>query len=489
MNLLLISFFTKYLIYMNYPWTFSPLKPLTRLQVTDGLEITAQRWNLAHNYHRQRQNIYFQSLHQPGIVYGLGVCLIDVPEDIAPQYRDRRWLQIQPGLAIDCQGNLIVVPQPLEFRLVSQVRNNIPLTIYLVISYVDPQELQNVNNPEVIETFRVDEKNQPPTPEEIELCRILLQPGETVLQIPRNVFFPSPNCLDLRYRPQSRIAPQSLVKIAMVDLDYQQELEKAERLQQLLNSVEGLYPTLTGEQEIGVISLDLDLDKNPIFNYDLLYLGQPRSQQLSQGQVELLKTYLERGGTILIEISIENTKIEALRSGESQLIQGIERLDYLAENIEVQAEGTESSQSGTFMELIKLKPSLQAELQATQAKLKQEIENMTSGYYRFAQQLDTPLGSWEDIGRDHPLRNQPFLFAALPKINNQSLQLFVGGGLIIIIGDLSAAWGLDKNLKLNRGDIRTAQEFGVNMLQFACQRRKMSQALYPPLKFNLSQKE
>ncbi len=460
---------------MNHYWSFSLLKPLTRLQVTEGLEITAERWNLAHQYHRQLQNIYYQSLHQPGIVYGLGVCLIDAPEGVAPQYRDRRWLQIQPGLGIDCHGNAIIVPQPLEFRIVSQARNNIPLSIYLVISYVDPQELQNGNNPETVETFRVDEKNQPPTPEEIELCRILLQPGETVLQAPRNVFFPSPNCLDLRYRPQVKTAPQSLVKIAMVELDYQQEPEKADCLQRLLNSLRGLYPTMAEEQKIGVISLDSAPDKKSIFNYDLLYLRQRRAQQLSQGQLELLKTYLERGGVLLVEISIQNTKIEELRTVESELIQAIARLEAL-EDMAAQNGGTESTQSSA---VIKLKPSLQTELQATKKTLKEYIEKMTFSYYQFAQQLDNPLDSWETLNRDHPLRNQPFLFAALPKINHQSLQLFIGGGIIITIGELSAAWGLEKSWELDRESIRTAQEFGINILHFACQRRKMTQALYP----------
>ena len=462
---------------MNHPWSFPPLKSLTRLQVTDGLEITAERWNLAHQYHQTRQNIYYQSFHQPGIVYGLGVCVIDAPEEVEPQYRDRRWLQIQPGLGIDCQGNMIIVPQPLEFQIVSQASNNIPLTIYLVISYVDPEQLRQGNNPEAVETFRLDEKNEPPTPDEIELCRILLQPSKTVLQVPRNVFFPSPNCLDLRYRPQARSTPQSLVKIAMVDLDYQQELEKADRLQRLLNSVMGLYPAMAGEPELGVISLDSALDKNSISNYDLLYLCQRRSHQLSPGQVELLKTYLERGGAILIEISIQNTKIEALRTLESQLIQAIARLESLEENMAAQDGGTESTQSSA---LIELKPSLETELQATKNRLKEEIEKMTLSYYQFAQQLDTPLDPWEALSRDHPLRNQPFLFAALPKINHQSLQLLIGGGLIIIIGELSAAWGLDKTLELDRESIRTAQEFGINILHFACQRRKMTQALYPP---------
>lgn len=44
-------------------------------------------------------------------------------------------------------------------------------------------------------------------------------------------------------------------------------------------------------------------------------------------------------------------------------------------------------------------------------------------------------------------------------------------------GELSAAWGLDDNLKLDRNDIRTAQKLGIDFLHFALQRRQMTQWL------------
>ncbi|MEM8715156.1 MAG: hypothetical protein AAGE92_05170, partial [Cyanobacteria bacterium P01_G01_bin.4] len=53
-----------------------------RLRVTDGLLIDRERWQLAHNYHRQRQNLHYQSLQQPGIVCGLGVASIAAPAEI-----------------------------------------------------------------------------------------------------------------------------------------------------------------------------------------------------------------------------------------------------------------------------------------------------------------------------------------------------------------------------------------------------------------------
>ncbi len=68
---------------MSAPMSQLQIKPLERLVVNDGLLLTAQLWQQAHDYHRQRQNIYYQSLHQPGIVSGLGVCLIEPPTEIA----------------------------------------------------------------------------------------------------------------------------------------------------------------------------------------------------------------------------------------------------------------------------------------------------------------------------------------------------------------------------------------------------------------------
>ena len=58
---------------------------------------------------------HYQSLHQPGIVCGLGVSVIPAPADLPAQYRDGRWLQIQSGIAIDLVGNPIIVPQPIDF--------------------------------------------------------------------------------------------------------------------------------------------------------------------------------------------------------------------------------------------------------------------------------------------------------------------------------------------------------------------------------------
>lgn len=69
-------------------------------------------------------------------------------------------------MAIDDQGNCIVVPEPIDFRIASRVEQ--PTTIYLVLQYVDPEQLQqSEENPVLTEVFRIDEKTHPPAPEKL----------------------------------------------------------------------------------------------------------------------------------------------------------------------------------------------------------------------------------------------------------------------------------------------------------------------------------
>ena len=89
-----------------------------------------------------------------------------------------------------------------------------------------------------------------------------------------------------------------------------------------------------------------------------------------------------------------------------------------------------------------------------------------------AQQLETPLKSLQEARRDHPLRVKPFLFSALPEIDGVRTQLLSGGGIILAIGNLGRAWGLDEQLQRSRTEIRTAQELGINILHFASKRKQ-----------------
>jgi hypothetical protein len=387
---------------MPHPYPSPVIAPLQRQQVKDGLLLTAERWQRAHDYQRKRQNLHYQSINQPGIVCGLGVRAIPAPEDVAAQYRDHRWVQIQPGIAIDLEGNLIIVPNGLNFRIATEVKGSEPITIYLVAQYRDPDQLEDTPDQELVqETFRIDERLSLPGRLDVELCRILLVDQKQVISAPKDVFFPGYGSLDLRYRRQAQARPQGLVQIAEIQHDDGDCSRNFFNLTYLLRAVEDIYPPLRGAEAIAQVTWDDDL-----YPYELLYLTGYKGLSLNSHQFSMLASYLNGGGTLLIDVPSEAT----------ELIQSVQAL---------------------------------------------------------AQQMQTPLKSLQESRRDHPLRVKPFLFSALPMVDQTRIQLLSGGGIVLAIGDLARSWGLDEGLNQSRTDLRTAQELGINILYFAWKRKQM----------------
>ncbi len=386
------------------PRSFPPLiQSFERLHVSDGLLISADRWRRAHAYHRQRQNVHYQSLNQPGIVCGLGVRLIDAPAEMAAVYRDKLWLQIQPGIAIDVAGNLIVVPQSIDFRIATELKGSEPVTVYLLVKYRDPDELQEQKPSEFVqETFRIDERSSPPDGSEVEVCRILLQIDKKALSQPNDVFFPGYGDLDLRYRRRAQARPQGLCALAQINNDDPDCSQNFFNLSYFLQAVEVLYPVLQGADTIDSIEWTGDLQ-----NYDLLYLTGQQGFSLNAREFAAVENYLKSGGTLLVDAAPDATPL----------------------------------------------------IEATQA---------------LAQKLKISLKSLDQDRRDHPLRTRPFLFAALPQVNDHNIQILSGGGLVLSIGNLASAWGLDAALSLSRTTIRTAQELGINVLHYAWKRRQLT---------------
>lgn len=386
------------------------IAPFHRLYVYDSLMMNAQRWSLAHDYHRRRQNVHYQALNQPGIVCGLGVRLIDAPESTEARFRDQRWIEIQPGMAIDVEGNVIVVDPKIDrcYRIAAKAPTIGTITVYVVVSYVEPEKPLYQHPPETLqEQFRFDQKTTPPAPHEVELCRIQIGSDFIQLQHPQDVFFPKQNQLDLRYRQQAQIRPLTVVTAAQVGetSSYYQGSTQA-NLSAFMRSVSALYPPLQGDPKIGQVTLQL---RSNATEYDLLYLTDSQLLQSSANELDALKKYLSTGGVILIETAPDTQKVSTL------------------------------------------------------------IDCIT-------QQLETPLQTWKEM-QNHPLRSQPFLFANLPTIAGEIIHLWNGGGVILVSGNLSAAWGGDEALNLCRNEIRSAQELGINILNFAYCCRHMTRLL------------
>ncbi|NJM22200.1 MAG: hypothetical protein HC907_27565 [Richelia sp. SM1_7_0] len=272
----------------NQFYSTPSINPLHRLNVRDGLEVNAERWELAHHYHRHRQNIHYQSLNKPGIVSGLGIRITETPEKWSKRFPQQGGcLEIQPGIAIDIEGNPIIVDEhididrkfPFKKPDTSDIDDREEIITYLVISYVDNRKLTDEEYWKIDkepwkerEWFRFDQQLEPPNERQIELCRIKLRIEDVAsdrfeLKNPQDVFSPGLNEIDLRYRQQAKARPQALVNIATTatkfDNSFVQRINSPceitnKNLSCLMQSLNALYPCLQGNTEVANINLEKD---------------------------------------------------------------------------------------------------------------------------------------------------------------------------------------------------------------------------------------
>jgi hypothetical protein len=446
---------------------FSPprsLEPFQRLQVNDGLLITATRWQQAHSYHRTRQNLHYQALNQGGIVWGLGVCLIAPPSEVADEYRDRRWLQIQPGLAIDNNGNPIVVPQSINFRIASTPPEHGLQLIYLSLRYVDPDGLQGQGDREfVTETFRIEETTTPPHGTQIELCRILLQPNEVQLQPALDVLAPGVNQLDLRDRPTVQIRAPLDIKVALLERGLAPDAINSLglRFTALFSAFPSLYPPM--QQGMTLAPVTLNPEQLLSLSPDLLYLTYSQSLALTTSNQETLRQYLATGAILFVEISAQDARIDEFSLVREQL-------------------GTAIATLSPKPEFAEIRQELETEIIAMDALIRQQVFDLCRPIQDMAKRMGIPqmdMSQEASVPFSHSIRNQPFAFSQFPSIEGCPIHLKTWGGVVLAIGALSKAWGLDEQLSMSRETLRAAQELGINLLHFAWRRHQLTQLQQP----------
>ncbi len=432
-------------------WSPPPLKPFQRLQVTDGLLMNAERWQLAHQYHRQRQGFQYQALYGGGIVQGLGVRVMPPPTDVRSQYQDGRWVEIQPGMAIDPQGNFIVVTEPMSFRLASENFSREPLWIYLVIRHVDPDTLTRRSElPVIQETFRIDEKNTPPQGLDLELCRVLLPPtGQKVeLRNALEVFNPGVGEPNLLHRPRVRSRPQNFLRIGC----WGEDVALFRAWQDLISVIPNLHPGLGAE----ATALGLDWGGEALAGCDLLYSQNP--PPFSEGALGALARHWEAGGTIAVEITTPGPELAELLG----IYRDLQRAIAAAEQ---------------DPNLTSVRSDLASEFRAIQGQILARIPLAHPDLMALATQFQAPLVAIPHS--PHPLRRDPFSLALLPMIEGEAVLIAVAGALVLIFGPLSSAWWGDRPFPLGTPTLRAAQELGINLLDFAGQRQQLMQCQQP----------
>ncbi len=462
--------------------TIPPLIPFQRLRVSDGLLINADHWQKAHAYNRDRQNFYYQALHQAGIVSGLGVTVIQSPEMSGAESRaaggataestiDQRQVLIQPGIAIDAQGNPIIVPEKMTFQIRSQAQEGTSLLVYLVLNYVDPDDLNLPKGVSYIqERFRIVEKAKLDDRRDVELCRVQLRSGPVHLQMPSDLQWdePDPHTLDFRHRPWVDRNSRGQIRVAQLGDGAAEDVARVDRLEQLLQSLDGLYPTLQGDRPSPDAPLapylltqalgQLELGQLELSDYDLICCPYDRLLQLDGAGRRALRRALQQGSMLFVSIPVAQLQLAPLLDSVCELRSAITAL---------QRSGDQKAQ---------LRASLMAELSATESAIDQRIQRIPQDLADLADTLGNPLSGDGQIGRHHPLRHQPFLFGQFPEVEGYPIQVLQWGGIVLSVGDIALNWGLDDRLLIPRETLRSAQEFGVNLLHYAWARHQLKQS-------------
>lgn len=470
--------------------TFSPpaIEPLSRLQVSQGLLITTERWQHAQTYHRQRQNLHYQSLNQPGIVRGFGVCVIPPPPNAKGKELQHLWVQISPGIAIDIEGNPIILQTPRNFNLNPldlNLKQRSQPTVYLVAQHVDPDSADKalftadtpvhesaVSTPDKIQescrfVWRSQTKLQA---QDVELCRVHLQPNHLDLKSATSVYFPERNALDFRHRLTAKARPQAVVRVGHL---YSNEGDRAisqSTFSNLLQATAHRSQIVQGHPTVTEISTDQrkeslsnSQDVDPIFealsDCQLTYVRYADLFSVLRNSHTSLRDYLKQGSVLLIEADAELQTLEGLQQNMQAALADLKTID----------------DSEKDQEFIKLRSQLNDTLTQVNTRIAQNITTICHQTKSFAEQINYPLVGEGNIGPSHPLRQVPFTFSNWPTDKQNPIRLFCWNGIILALGHLSQLWAPDVTACNSPQENRLAEEWGLNLLHYAWKHHQMTQ--------------
>ncbi|NLF00715.1 MAG: DUF4159 domain-containing protein, partial [Anaerolineales bacterium] len=314
---------------------------------------------------------------------------------------------IQPGIAVDAQGQTIVVTEPISY----DVGRGVEGLLYLLLSYGEGRpraEAGQAEGPLYVEAgFGVEALPNWPDGPYVELARVRRQNREAVVRNASDHDHPALDEIDLRFRIEAGVQQRTAVSMAV---SYAAPGDRQEAHWQGAKQLARAY-TLTHPAR----RLNMD-DAVPLTSglaaYTLVYLVGQNAFQLTRPHMEALYSYIQGGGTVLIESC---------------------RRDAASGN-------PAADESFT---------SLLADLGVKLAEL--------------------PQG--------HPLLTEPFLFGAPPPgfETEGAPAVMVADGVILSTCDYGCLWQGDRrNGAATREAIRTAHEWGSNIVAYAIARREQT---------------
>jgi hypothetical protein len=260
------------------------LFPRKRIQPIDGMAVTADVWQEAHDYHRLMDRFHALLFHGAGVVTGLEVIASD-PADSA--------VYVLPGLAVDPMGQPILVHEPRAYDL-----GGAQGVLYLILTYNESRPRSRNGRVEEDAPLYVDSQYSleavstlPPTPY-VELARVVRQPGAPLVNA-GNPEQPGANEIDLRFRQVIGVRSKAAVAVGVVPL----------RGAEATRHGEGFAHAAAAMRRAGdLVSVDPRLALGPgLERFNLLCLVGRDAFQLNAQEMTHLYNYVKQGGMVFLE--------------------------------------------------------------------------------------------------------------------------------------------------------------------------------------------
>jgi hypothetical protein len=271
---------------------------LKRVNPFQGLVIDADTWHDAHNYHRDQQRLHLLAFHNIGIVQGLEVTANN-PPDLS--------VIIHPGIAVDPEGNIIIVPQKQRYQLQTRQKG----VVYLVIQFREipagPHQPPEAGQPtRILEAYRIQEREKLPNEPYLELARIDFDSALEVIKDAKSPSKPAKNDINLSFRQEVTSAAPDKITTPLAVANHPQEtftvahavLGEASKdlhcagLRNLVREVNRQNDLVVNLEE------NVTIDGN-INRFSFIYLTGNGRFELAAEQQAALASFLKSGGLIL----------------------------------------------------------------------------------------------------------------------------------------------------------------------------------------------